>query len=860
MSVTVTTGGAIRSGPRAAVLMMLTALLAFGPVSQGFASDPVETPESGRRPAVDLNSAPAEAILGLPIPRDLAENIINFRTHIRYFDSVYDLMDVEGMTSEDFATLKPLVSTLPPPELDASLARLSASYRQVQRYLGQEGSSEGLVDEYLDKMRDPENINQMDLYDLMSYQNVSPVDATNILLARERLGSFESGRQLRNAEGLRYWSYRNLRDFVVYSDDSPEAVSNDKVTGFAQTRFSNTPYYNGDDDEVGSGILGERLAFRINGDYFTPRWLNKIRVNSPGGYSAGILTNRESAEVNWNELVKGFVGVRDRQFGSFRLKGLYFGNYRVAYGLGLVMDNTDFIHFRKTGFGWNKRLLGVHGDLSRSYEYKLTGAAVEGAWGPVNASFFVSSDQKDGVLNPDGTLNRYVTMRPRLPEDFLASREESNNPGQMSGLQRDAIQEDILGGNVKVMLAPGTFVGVTGYEARYNRGWNPTEDTLLLSDSERTARDSEIWNSYQSVFVDENGVVEESKFRRVLGAEAQGVYKNVSVQGEYAFVQDPRNSLFNTKNPDAYIINAYSQWDNLHLLAIWRDSDVGFDNPYNRSFSNDNRYEMTLLDAPYRLNDDAYTLIESETPQAKPEKGLFLETRYRISRKLILNGLQFDKWKRPADGADLTRYTIKAEYQPIFNLRFRVRHRYSSRSENDPNDVRIFRNWETRWQMIALLSNYNRLQFTYMTSNVMFPARQRLSGTAEPSDPDVFGSGTPGVGTNGSPSKAFEVRYEHQFTPGLKFTLASSVYDGFFWNFEGNEFVLLTDNGFRNWFKVESRVSERLLFQLKVTRDHQMPNSYIDVRHFGAEELPTPDATYAPTDQTFVRLQMDYTF
>jgi hypothetical protein len=286
---------------------------------------------------------------------------------------------------------------------------------------------------------------------------------------------------------------------------------------------------------------------------------------------------------------------------------------------------------------------------------------------------------------------------------------------------------------------------------------------------------------------------------------------------------------------------------------------VAFDNPYNRAFSNDNRYEMTLLDAPYRLNDDAYTLIESETPQAKPENGLFLETRYRFSRKLILNGLQFDKWKRPADGADLTRYTIKGEYQPIFNLRLRVRHRYSSRSTSDPNDVRKFENWETRWQLITLLSNYNRLQFTYMTSNVFFPARQRLSGTPEPGDD--FGDGTPAVGQNGSPSYAFEVKYEHQFTPGLKLTFGSSIYDGFFWNFEGNEFVLLTDNGFRNWLKVESRVSERLLFQLKVTRDHAMPNTYIDVRGYtGQEDEPTPDSTYAPSDQTFVRLQMDYTF
>jgi len=158
--------------------------------------------------------------------------------------------------------------------------------------------------------------------------------------------------------------------------------------------------------------------------------------------------------------------------------------------------------------------------------------------------------------------------------------------------------------------------------------------------------------------------------------------------------------------------------------------------------------------------------------------------------------------------------------------------------------------------MIALLSNYNRLAFMYMTSNVMFPPRQRwpFAGTPEPS------SNGSAVGTNGAPGHAFEVRYEHNLTPGIQLSFASSMYDGFFWNFEGNEFVLLDGTGFRNWFKVESRVSQRLLFQLKVTRDHNLPKTYVDIRDFGDSLGNTPDATYVPKDDTLIRLQMDYTF
>jgi len=137
---------------------------------------------------------------------------------------------------------------------------------------------------------------------------------------------------------------------------------------------------------------------------------------------------------------------------------------------------------------------------------------------------------------------------------------------------------------------------------------------------------------------------------------------------------------------------------------------------------------------------------------------------------------------------------------------------------------------------------------------VMFPARPRLGGTDEADE------GSPAVGTAGMPAHAFEARYEHNLTDGIKLTFASSVYDGFLWNFEGNEFVLLDGNGFRNWFKIESRVSERLLFQLKITRDHNLPKTYVDVRQFGDSSGNEPDANYAPKDDTIVRLQMDYTF
>ncbi len=800
---------------------------------------------------LDLNRASLEEILALPIPEGLARQIHDYRTYVRYFDNVYELMDVPGMTAEHLELLKPHVATLPPPQEDASITRLAASYRQVTRYLGQEGANEGLVDEYLDQLRDPVNVNDLDLFDLMSYQNVSPVDATNILKSRERLGSFENSRQLRRSQDLRYWAYRNLREFVVYSEEEKWAGRSNQLRGNYEVRITTAPY---------AGITDELTDARFQIDRnlpLDPAMTHKLRLDLTGGFKAGVMSNRWygdsfMAANAWKNTVKGYVGVERKDFGAFHLKRFYLGNYRVAFGLGLIMDNTDFILFRKTGYGWNKRPIGVRPDLSRSQEFALTGGALEWRIGSFYGTLFASSGRKDGILNPDGTANQYVLMIPRFSENFLAT--ETTQSGEPFGLKRNAFEEDLVGGNLKFMLGTGSFIGLTGYEARYDRGFRADVTTLVHDQDRLEARDSEIFAGYTSVFDDpETGARTEYKWRRVFGGEFQTVLNNVALQGEYAFLQDPRNSFFHKDNPDAWILNAYTQWNDLHLLAIYRDYDLAFDNPYNRAFSNDGRYEQTLIDSPFRLENDLYTFLSVWTPQPKPEKGIFLEARYRVSRHLTLTRFQFDQWTRKADGMDMQRYTINAEYQPIFNIRLRVRHRFSSRSEMLPTDVRKFRNWETRLRLITLLSNYNRLELGFMTSNVEFPPRPRLSGTPEPGLDS-------GVGLAAAPGHAFWGVYEHNLTPGLKFQLGMVMYDSFFWTFEGNEFFLLDGNSFRNYFKVTSRVSDRLLFQLKVTRDHNVPQTYIDVRRFNDPWGSEPDSYYATKDVILYRLQLDYTF
>ena len=131
------------------------------------------------------------------------------------------------------------------------------------------------------------------------------------------------------------------------------------------------------------------------------------------------------AEQALTETFKGYASYDDRLdlFGGLDTK-IVLGNYRVAFGQGLVMDNTDFFLPRKTGYGWNKRPQTIFGDLSRTNEFMLRGAALEVGAGRLRGIGFISHDKKDAVMNaPDlegnRSINRYIVMTPRFEQEVL---------------------------------------------------------------------------------------------------------------------------------------------------------------------------------------------------------------------------------------------------------------------------------------------------------------------------------------------------------------------------------------------------------------------------------------------------------
>lgn len=876
----------------ASVRALAIALIAILPSPASSAAAP-EPPDAGRAAAhvpVDLNRAPAEAIRALPVPPEVADAILDHRTYVALFSSVFDLLQVPGMTPELYAALRPIVSVAPAfvtagQEREEEERRATELNYVVQRLLAEEGASEGLVDEYVDQIKEPRDVNTLGFFDLLGYQNVSPVDALAIVRERELAGRIENARQLRAATGLSYWGFRNLRDYVVYQPSGADR----RLRADYQVRVYDTPYLLDDADTLEENILGDtsgltpaqKSAFRdyerntyagrLGLDTTDPALTQKLRVRYGGHLRAGFLTHRNLGEMRWNETAKGFAAVqdlpsRDTPLGPLTLHNLVVGSYTASFGLGLVMDATDFFSPRRTGLGYSVRPTGLRGDVSRTEEYGLRGAGVEASLGAVRGTFFYSRDDKDAILNPDGSFNTYIRMTPRLSDDLLAGIRRDIASGVFAGRgdtsaflpMRDVMDERVVGGNLKVEVVPGTWVGATGVEIRArNRAFsgpgadrfNPRPTTLVIDPARLEDRDSEIGAGYDGRAL--------GNYRRVWGAEAQSVWRNLALAGEYGKLEtstEPgglRRLL--SRGPEAWIGQAYLQYENFTVLALYRDYDLGYDDPYDRAFSEDTRFEQTILDGnPYRLRNPYWAQLARFVPQPKAERGWFLNSRYQINRQFLVSGLEIDRWTRVADGADLSRVVARLEYRPIFPLRIRLRHAMSSRHADRPDDVRAYRAWDSRLELLANLSAYDQLRLLLSTGNVTFAERGRLSGPASGGDTQ---SDTTAV--RGDPSHALQAVLTHNFNTALAVMLSAEVYDGFLYNYEDNEFIVVDGTGFRTWAMLRSRLSSNLSWRLKWTNDHALTRTYVDIRDFGGLTPPTPDATDARGNRSSFRFQLD---
>ena len=805
---------------------------------------------------IAINSASFEEIRSLPLTDSQSESLYEFVLYHGPIENIYDLNKVDALGLEDIQNLKELVNFNIQYESNVIGSRLSDRYRKVENWTSEEGANEGLVEVWLDRLAEPKNINSATWNDLMALQNVSPVDAVAVMKRIDE-GEITYPKALRGAIGLSYWGYRNMVDFFTYENHD----STDSFHLWYNTTYKTLPSTTSFDEEVGSveqlnnhpGDLHHKLV-----GTFGKHWklsLATHRQLGEKGYDIK-LGDMKIPSLKWS------LTYRDLKLGGLNFERIILGNFSATIGQGIVFENTDFFSPRRSGYSWSRRVHGVFPDISRTRQYAMKGIAFQSGTNNLDFVGFLSRHKRDAVLNQDESFATFITLYPRSNYGLA-----DENVGIDYNFL-DVVEEITYGGSMRIIAKPGTFIGLSAYESLYDRPLTPDISKTVIADANEgkfltsigNTADTEIAAMYSS-YADSPLWDNAKSFRRVFGLDFSTVIRNIALQGEYGILDKNGNSGIEKSDPNAFVLSGYAQFNNYSILVVYRDYDLEFDNPYQRSFSNYQRYKGTIFEDTFYLEDPIYGFLYSGQAQPQSEKGLYVNSRYQPHRALVISG-DFDTWTRAADQARYFRTVMRLQYRPVFNVRFNIRHKWQKRGSMSSLDPSAFYSQETIIRSQIRLSAYDQLELMWVRSWVDFTSRRRLTLdlTSGGEDPSL-------VGSAGTGSEAVGFKITHNFNKRIKLMSQVMLYNGFIWNFEDTDFRVFDSNSdaIRFWVSLFSRINDRWAVRLKWTTDSASPvTNYAFEPQDETNQYPNQRLNWktisSDNSSNDIRVQLDYAF
>ena len=804
---------------------------------------------------VFINSATIEELKSLPLSENQIADVYDFILFQGPVSDIYDLIKISSLDAKDIESLKSLVSIKDNKNINIRASRISDRYRKVENWTSEEGANEGLVEVWLDRLAEPKNINSATWNDLMALQNVSPVDAVAVMKRIDE-GKITYPKALRGAIGLSYWGYRNMVDFFTYDDTD----TTDSFHFWYNTTYKTLPSTTSFDDEVG---MVDQISDHP-GDLH-----HKMVATFGRHWKLSLATHRQLGEKVYDFKVGDFevpnskwsLTYRDLKLGSLKIDRVILGNFSATIGQGVIFENTDFFSPRRSGYSWSRRVHGVFPDISRTRQYALKGAAFQAGNKMIDLMGFVSRNKRDAILNiADSSVASMITLYPRTNSGFGAD--------SLLMPMLETLEEVTYGGSVRLIPLYGTFIGFSAYESLYDRPIRPDIATTVIADANEgkfltsigNTADTEIAAMYSSY--GESSFWDKAKsFRRVFGMDFSTVIRNIALQGEYGVLDKNGDMKVNGSDPKAFVFSGYAQFNNFSLLVVYRDYDLGFDNPYQRSFSNYSRYKGSIFEDTFYLEDPIYGFLYTGQAQPQSEKGIYINSRYQPHRALVLSG-DFDTWTRVADQARYFRTVMRAQYRPVFNMRFSIRHKWQKRGSMNHLDPSAYYSQETIIRSQIRLSGYDQIELMWVRSWVDFSNRRRLTNdlTSGGEEPSLIGSA-------GTGSEAIGFKVTHNFNQRMKAMGQVIFYNGFIWNFEDTDFRVFDSNSdaVRYWLSLFSRINDRWAVRLKWTVDSSAPvTNYIFEPSDPTGQFPDQRLSWKTVSgENFtndIRLQLDYAF
>ena len=802
---------------------------------------------------LNLNSVSIEEMDNLNLTNEQMESIIQYRKQTGNIANIYDLLNIPGINIRDIHSIRNVVTVEIPQASTFEKDMQRASYK-MGRWISNEGSTEGLSEVWLDQFFEPKNINNMNYDDLISLPNLSPVDVTAVLKQQHR-GYIHGTWELKNAPGISYWGYKNLIDFIRFNDKP----INERGFHFRFNSLVRTvPITSNPDDE------GNIIEFQ---DSSMPEQFHKLSITSDLNLKGGLTFHRYMGQPDSIYTQKGFLQAEKISLiRNIQIERVVLGNYTASFGQGVIFESNDNFSPRRTGFGFSKRAEGIHGDLTRSCQYVMYGSAIQISIPKMRGVIFASYHPRDAVINADSSFTSLIVMQPRLP--FGAYGDTTKIFHSLVG----SLNEMTWGGNLRITPVIGTNLGFTFFESLYDRRHIPqvintitggNDDSIAYfnsddydnysgdafylqyitnsADAEIASMDSSdakspIWSDAKSYF-------------RVRGFDFSTVIENVSIQGEYGEMLKDNNLLSFGRNPSALVLSAYAQFENLNILTLYRNYDLQYDNPYQRSFSNYQRFKTSIFEDDYWLEDPIYSYLYSANPQPQAEEGFFISSRYQFHRSFV-GILNWDTWNRKADNAKYYRTVATIDWRPSFNFRIKVRQKWQERGAFDVQHPSPFYSRETRIQARLRMSSYNQFEILYSNGYTTFSPRPRLTDNAI--------GGDMMVGNIGSPDETIGVSIIHHADNTFSIKGGVLYIQGFLWYFEDTDFrIFSSENGaVHTWVSFDLKPSSlfRVMFKVSHSKD-AASTRVVDGQTSQGNWMQNPQVTNEDIDY---RLQLSY--
>lgn len=729
---------------------------------------------------LDINKATRQEIMRLPVDSVTAERIWERIDAYGRLNSIYELLQIPGITPEKFEELKPLIMVTP---------REWGEYRQntvqrIQRRLAAEdGPTTAAVEEWQDLLLSPININKARIDDLLVLDRVSLVDAVAVAKFLRAGGKISGRRDLAGqVPGLSSYGYRNMRDFVTYNDST--------VLGFGgnyRVAYETDPKW---DTQADLAMFSQALAALrdstipweaqgIDTAFFRERLLaesayvagmrnkagirHRLRVRAGRHIRIGAWAGQKLYSGQTLDDIKGFASVQD--IGPIRR--LFVGDYRLALGQGLLVDNNSELRARTYD-----RAEGLFSYLTENPGFGMRGVATELGHDRLGLIGFFSRTRRDAILNPDSSVNYYMVATPRFPS------------------YRDVLTETDWGGSVRfdlgsLLFAPiGTRLALNLLGVGYDRSFRPDARFLDVPADAETLDDP----NYAKL---DTGMK-----RLFVGADLRTVVENVSLEAELA--AKPRiDSAAGLQK--GLLVKARTQYDYLTLTGLFRHYDVGYDNPYNRGFCEQLRFEDTPLEKSYRVIDPAFIALQ-DFPIPKAEQGLFFDARYQIGRQVTFTRVYLDVWRNLAWGADNVRFQGEVEYLPVYPVRLRFKQKIQAKELPKVAGTTRSVTLESTIRAMTSLSNWDYLTGEVRLGKVLLTPTMRYGDNAS-----MWGD-------------FVSVQWEHNFSDDFNTELGIAVWQTNSmsqWAFEDQGIDFLDGQGVRWYAAVTDRISDNLLLYFK---------------------------------------------